>query len=143
MCILNNSKKVAEQRQHMTILQLWKVISKDNSVGLWRETSVIYRGHQEEFYIGKQVAHDYHPQLDTGYGYEKSTVSGAFHCCFTRKAARSYLKYRADCGIGRGLKIIKIYADSCSVISVGIDKHHKISAISVSKMEIKSLKHQR
>ncbi len=143
MCIINDLKKVAEQRQRMIVLQLWKVVSVDNSIGLWRETSEINSDHQEEFYIGKQTAHDYHPQLNTGYGHEKFTVSGAFHCCFTRKAARSYLKYRTDCGVGRGLKIIKIYADSCSVISVGIDKHHRISAISVSRMEIKSLKHQR
>ena len=143
MCIKNDRKKVAEQRQRMTVLQLWKVVCGNNSIGLWHETSRINNDYQVKFHIGEQAAHNYHPQKDFGSGYEEFLVPGAFHCCFTRETARSYLKYRTNCGVYGKLKIIKVYADSCDVVSVGVDTHHTIFAISVSKMTIKSLKHQR
>ncbi len=137
MCIRNNKEKVAKIRQQMTVLQLWKIVKKGDEVGLWRETDPV-GDELSLFYVGKLTAHDYVPRG------ELSVVPGAFHCFFTRKAARKYLKYyRAGKNIQQKLKIIKVYAGAQDIVSVGIEKYSDILAISVSKMEIKSLQHRR
>ena len=139
MCIINDNHVVVKNGG----LVLWKVVKENNDIGLWRETSSMY-GETNSFRVGELIAHDYIPSE------ENIPVPGAFHCFFTRKVARKYLKYRVNMGLWRGgvwveqkLKIIKVYADSQNVVSVGTEKYSKLYAVSVSRMEIKSLKHQR
>ena len=132
MCIINDDYAVVKNGG----LVLWKVVKKNNAVGLWRET-VPMNSETNSFCVGELIAHDYIPRE------EKVPVPGAFHCFFTRKAARKYLEFRVNMGVWEKLKIIKVYADSQNVVSVGTERHSKLYAISVSKMEIKSLKRQR
>lgn len=129
MCIQNDEEKVAKLRQQMTVLQLWKVVKKDGSVGIWANTCKPL----DRFQIGENVAEDY-MRSDDG-----STYPGAFHCTFTRKAARHYRRFRM---IG-ALKIIKVFARTADIVAAGRDKYADIISVSVSKMEIKSLNHQR
>ncbi len=129
MCIRNDGEKVAKLRQRMTVLRLWKVVEQDNSVGIWADT----REYEENFHVGENTATDYIRRGD----YLRQP--GAFHCTFTRKAARRYRTHRW----ARHLKIIKVYAETANIVSAGRDEYADIDSISVSKMEIKSLQHQR
>ena len=131
MCIRNNNEKVAKLRQQMTILQLWKVVKRNDSIGIWVDT---YKNNGL-FQTGENVAEDYVRC------YEYSTQPGAFHCTFTRKAARRYMLYRA--GAKGRFKIIKVYARTANIVSAGKDECTNVDSISVSKMEIRSLQHQR
>ena len=131
MCIINDDCAVVKNGR----LKLWKVIKADDSVGLWHETTSMI-GELDSFHVGELTAHDYTPEG------ENLSVPGAFHCFFTREAARKYLEYRAPYSWPK-LKIIKVYANSQDVVSVGMEKYSDLYAISVSKMTIKSLKHQR
>ena len=117
-------------------LQLWKVIRPDNEIGIWGET---HYANGLKFQIGKNVAHNY-----LGEFYDDQPAQ--FHCFFSRKDARRYIKYqREERPYYRTIrrKIIKVYANSEDVVSIGVDKLSYIPAVSVSKMKIKSLKHQR
>ena len=129
MCIHNDEEKVAKLRQQMTVLQLWKVIAKNDDIGIWADTCKP----PNKFQIGENVADEY-VLVDDDIIYP-----GAFHCTFTRKTARCYQKYR---GI-RALKIIKVFARTACIVSAGKDEYAGIVSVSVSEMEIKSLKHQR
>lgn len=153
MCI-----KIGETSQVIKIgeLKLWKVIRKDNRIGLWGETHGEDHPHNQDrhhdlFILGVNTPHNYEVKRTYFNSEGSGPKTGRFHCFFTREAARQYLKYRA----GRGYysnpvrkkkyvaKIIVVYADSADVVEIGEDWFTKISAISVSKMTIKSLKHQR
>ena len=123
-------------------LKLWKVVRKDNVIGLWGETN---RGNvnDEAYLLGDNRSHRFVTMFS-------SPRAGQFHCFFTRKSARCYRKAHQRRATGwaasdlmRFTKIIRVYADSSDVVAVGVDSNTKIPAISVSKMEIKSLKHQR
>ncbi len=139
MCIRNDSEKVAEIRQQMTVLQLWKVVRQDGIIGIWGET---------------KCGNPARRHFKLGYNYAKQygscCANGRFHCFITRKNARRYRslhKNRAETYWGNDLmgvtKIIKVCANSSEVMDAGRDVETGIPAISVSKMEIKSLKHQR
>ncbi len=132
MCIINDNHVAVKNGG----LVLWKVVKKNNVIGLWHETSPMH-SETYSFYVGELIAHDYIPRE------EKFPVRGAFHCFFTRKVARKYLKYRTSMGHPHKLKIIKVYANSQNVVSIGTEKYSELYAISVSKMKIKSLKRQR
>ncbi len=130
MCIKTDDNAVVRNGE----LKLWKVVRKDNKIGLWAEThngcSLIV------FTVGVNTAKDY------------GKTTGRYHCFFTRIAARAYLKHRKKrrfyCDNKKyDAKIIRVYADAENVMSIGVDKESRISAISVSKMTIKSLKHQK
>ena len=138
MCIINDSEMLKKERAKTGQIQLWKVIRGSNRFGIWRDTCS-----RKKFQLGKNnIANDY-----------ESTVSlrvkqqpGQFHCCFTREAARYYKLFR-DCA-SQNMKIIKVYANRKDIVRAGVDKYACIfdgglAAISVSKMEIKSLEHQR
>ncbi len=130
MCILNDDYAVVKNGQ----LKLWKVVRKDNVVGLWRET--YNRCNQIVFTVGVNTARNY------------GITAGRYHCFFTRNAAQAYLKHRRarefyNNNKEHDAKVIKVYADAKDVMSIGVDEASNISAISVSKMTIKSLKHQR
>ncbi len=136
MCIVNDDVKLVEQKSKTRRLTLWKIVKKDDEVGLWHETNPT-KNDLQLFCIGEITAHDYIPK------YESFVIPGAFHCFFTREVARSYLKYRTKMGVWQKLKIIKVYANSQDVVSLGTEKYSGLFAVSVSKMEIRSLKHQR
>ena len=130
MCILNDDYAVVKNGQ----LKLWKVVRKDNVVGLWAETH--NECNQIVFTVGVNTAKDYRK------------TAGRYHCFFTRITARAYLKQRRARAFYHNnkkydAKIIKVYTDAENVMSIGVDKESRIPAISVSKMTIKSLKHQR
>lgn len=117
-------------------LKLWKVIMKNNRIGIWFET--VYSGDTfgTRFEVGFNVSRPY----------KAGKILGEYHCFFTRKEARKYIGFRkVKCGnySEQHTKIINVYANSCDVVSIGYDVESHIRAISVSKMEIKSLKHQR
>ena len=71
MCILNDDCAVVKNGQ----LKLWKVVRKDNVVGLWRET--YNRCNQIVFTVGVNTARNY------------GITAGRYHCFFTRNAAQS------------------------------------------------------
>ena len=130
MCILNDDCAVVKNGQ----LKLWKVVRKDNVVGLWAET--YNECNQIVFTVGVNTARNY------------GITAGRYHCFFTRNAARAYLKHRRVREFYHNnekydAKIIRVYADTENVMSIGVDTGSHIPAISVSKMTIKSLKHQR
>ncbi len=129
MCILNDIEQVVKLRQQMGLLRLWKVVENNNSIGIWGDT----RKPPYSFQIGKNVAVNY---VRTA-GHVR--CQGAFHCTFTRKAARRYRKFRDT----NGLKIIEVLARTADIVSVGIDIYADVHSISVSEMGIKSLNHQR
>jgi len=130
MCIKTDDNAIVKNGE----LKLWKAIRKDNKIGLWLET---HNGCSlTVFTVGVNTAEDY------------GKTAGRYHCFFTRIAARAYLKYRKKRGFYRNnkkydAKIIRVYTDAENVMSIGVDKESRIPAISVSKMTIKSLKHQR
>ena len=134
MCIVNDNNAVVKKGQ----LKLWKVIRKDDIIGIWGETE---RGNIDcdKFVFGVNFAAKY------------SYHEGAFHCFFTRKEARHYRKHHQEAteywpanNPMAKTKIIQVSANSSNVVSVGYDSIDKdVRAISVNKMEIKSLKHQR
>ncbi len=129
MCIRTDDNAVVRNGE----LKLWKVIRKDNKIGLWAET---HGGSLIVFTVGVNIAKDY------------GKTAGRYHCFFTRNAARAYLKCRRARVFYHNnkkydAKIIKVYADAENVMSIGVDMESHIPAISVSKMAIKSLKHQR
>lgn len=131
MCIIKSSKIVAVKTGR---LQLWKVIRSDNHIGIWLGTYDVFTLHA--FQLGVNVAKRCFMRLG-------HTLNPQFHCFFTRKAARKYIKFQKEVGSTWFTKIIKVYADSKDVVLVGVDDKSRIPAISVSKMEIKSLAHQR
>ena len=135
MCIRNDGEKVVKLRQQMTVLQLWKVVNRDDSIGIWADTRKSFC----KFRKGENVAIDYISHRDC------LTQPGAFHCCFTRKAARCYRVYRSGNynSVHSKLKVVKVFARTADIVSAGRDKYVDVDSISVSKMEIKSLKHQR
>ena len=144
MCIeIGNMPQVVKNGK----LKLWKVIRKDNKIGLWKDTGwhdVI--DESGEYHVNINVAEAF----ITGFVYSESMSNpGQFHCFFTRKEARMYTNHRYSvCSMflrvkSKRTKIIRVYADSSDVIRIGRDSSSGIPAISVSKMEIKSLKHQR
>lgn len=148
MCIINvNIDEVRKQKSRSGQLMLWKVVRKDNRVGLWAGTYGedhqfnLDRSH-DVFVLGVNFPHKYGDLLG---------VSGRFHCFLTREAARDYLKQRAirpfyarpNRSKAYAAKVIKVYADRVNVVHIGLDMCTKLPAISVSKMEVKSLKHQR
>ena len=130
MCIKTDDNAVIRNGE----LKLWKVVRKDNKIGLWAET---HSGCSlTVFTVGVNTAKDYRK------------TAGRYHCFFTRNAARAYLRHRRArefyCDNKKyDAKIIKVYADAENVMSIGVDIESHIPAISVSKMTIKSLKHQR
>lgn len=144
MCIRTSDKpRVIKNGE----LKLWKIIRQDNHIGIWGETQL--SSQHLSFVIGENVAIEY-----DNYRYTTGNLhnNGQFHCFFTRKDARKYYERHKDRiqhwnePEDRGLtkiKIIKVYADSSDVVKIGQDSPSDIRAISVSKMEIKSLKHQR
>ncbi len=116
-------------------LQLWKVIKSNNCIGIWGET---IRANDDKFQLGINTACEFYNMNS------HSRQPAQFHCFFTRAAARQYRRYQKEisyCFPSR--KIIKVYANSKDVVLVGVDKESRIPAISVSKIEIKSLNHQR
>ncbi len=129
MYIINNPVLLEKERAKKGRIQLWKVIAKNNTQGVWSFTS-----YGRKFRSGRNVARPY-----------DDTLTGEFHCYFTRKAARRYILDIAGWLYKREqLKIIKVYADRQDIVTVGVnDGCLRMPAISVSKMEIKSLKHQR
>ena len=144
MCIENDDCVVVKNGP----LKLWKVIRKDNQIGLWANTGWRRRNIikiVKEYRLGVNIAKSFsilrlsHP----------TTNPGQFHCFFTRKAARRYTKNRyGQCSVflkikSKRTKIIRVYANSSDVVKIGWDGNSGIRAISVSKMTIKSLKHQR
>lgn len=138
MCIVNDDYVVVKNGP----LKLWKIIRKDDVIGIWGETGRGNEG-QETFKIGDNYPHDY--PLPFG-----GRCLGQFHCFFTRKDARSYRKTHQNragqWGDGDPMghtKIIQVFANSNKVVSVGQDKETNINAVSVFKMTIKNLKHQR
>ena len=141
MCIVNDDNAVVKNGQ----LKLWKVMRKDNHIGLWRNTGWCDNAYRSKIYqLGVNIAKSFTT------GYLRPVVNpGQFHCFFTRREARKYTKRRYNiCPMFLNVKsaltkIIHVYADSSDVIKIGIDDSTHIRAISVSKMEIKSLKHQR
>lgn len=127
MCIEKGYVQAVKNGQ----LILWKIIRPDNRIGIWRET---YNRSNSVFRLGVNIAKGF------------SDGVAQFHCFFTRKAARKYTEYREEGGYFRSkqsTKTIKVYVNSEDVVSVGLDQESRILAISVSKMTIKSLKHQR
>ncbi len=134
MCISNNDSELKKVQSKNDELKLWKVVRKDNVVGLWAET--YNKCNQIVFTVGINIAKDYRK------------TAGRYHCFFTRIAARAYLKHRRARKFYHNnekydAKIIKVYADAKNVMSIGVDEASNVPAISVSKMTIKSLKHQR
>ncbi len=139
MCIINDPVSLKKERAKTGQIQLWKVIRGSNKTGIWGNTCS-----REKLRLGKNnIAKDYDAATSID-SFDKQP--GQFHCCFTRKAARRYRSFR-DCP-SLDMKIIKVYADRKDIVQTGVDKYAgdfngKLPAISVSKMEIKSLKHQR
>ena len=142
MCIKNDDYAVVKNGP----LKLWKVIRKDNQIGLWAGTGwrniiMIVKGYR----LGVNIAKSF---FIPGFSHP-TTNPGQFHCFFTRKAARRYAKNRyGQCLMflrikSKRTKIIRVYANSSDVVKIGWDDNSGIRAISVSKMTIKSLKHQR
>ena len=136
MCIKDDGVTVVKNGP----MVLWKVIRKDNIIGIWRETKCD-NGTGRHFRLGNNHAKPF--------GYNDH-FAARFHCFIKRKDARRYRnlhKTRAeiywDADLMGVTKIIKIYAHSSSVVDVGYDIETGIRAISVSKMKIKSLRHQR
>ena len=143
MCIENDDYAVVKNG----LLKLWKVIRKDNQIGLWANTgwrNIIEVA--EVYQLGVNIAESF---LIPGFSSHPTTDPGQFHCFFTRKAARRYMKHRYCMASlfwrvkSKRTKIIRIYANSSDVVKIGRDDSSDIRAISVSKMTIKSLKHQR
>ena len=139
MCIdVNDSVKVKKG-----VLQLWKVIRVDNRIGIWGET---YDNRTKFFIVGENTAVKFYDTCNY------ADCVGQFHCFLTRDEARSYYKRRNDMseqwetkrGIElKDIKIIKVFVHFDDVVKIGYDRDVPIRAISVSKMTIKSLKHQR
>ena len=141
MCIVNDDCAVVKNGR----LKLWKVMCKDNHIGLWRNTGWHdVKDKSKTYQLGINIAESF----TTGYELLVNNP-GQFHCLFTRKEARRYTKLRYGCcpmflnKKSKKTKIIRVYADSSDVIKIGRDDNLDICAISVSKMEIISLKHQR
>lgn len=136
MCIINYRKVLERERAKKSPLVLWKVIRRNNMIGVWCSTYAehkkAYRGKTQEFYVGVNVAKPFH-----GRYFNDST--GEFCCFTTRKSARLYRKYTVThlCNP----KIIKVYADRADIVHAGKDGMKR--AISVSKFTIKSLNHRR
>ncbi len=143
MCIKNHEGELQKVRSKGGELKLWKVVRRDNKIGLWTGTG--WRNPDaEEYLLGLNTAKD----SQVGYQYP-TRRQGQFHCFFTRKEARAYMNYRyKSCSVfkldkSKYTKIVRVCAKSSAVVMVGKDYDTGIRAISVSKMEIKSLKHQR
>lgn len=140
MCIqvIKNPKTVVVKNGR---LKLWKVVRKDNVIGIWNETQW-QNSSNKKFRIGKNVAVPY-------YDFNFKHNEPAFHCFFTRRDARQYMNFRLSRwnqsrhNRRTVIKIIRVYVDFKDVVKVGVDRLTNIPAISVSKMTIKSLKHQR
>ena len=118
-------------------LQLWKVIRSSDFIGIWDET---IRTNDDKFQLGINTACKFYNMNS------HSWQPAQFHCFFTRAAARQYRKLQKDRPFYSSRyfrKIIKVYANSKDVVLVGVDKESRIPAISVSKIEIKSLNHQK
>jgi len=138
MCIEVHEKQVVKNGE----LKLWKVIRKDDIIGLWGETDRL-NVKNKRYQLGDNCPHEFISD------YFQHAV-GQFHCFFTRKDARNYRKMHQRRAIywptsdpmGK-TKIIRVFAHSTDVVAVGRDKQSNLRALSVSKMEIKSLKHQR
>jgi len=143
MCIEVREKQAVKNGE----MKLWKVVRKDDQVGLWNETG------WEDY---KLVTRFYRLGVNSPSAYHlfNSKQNGRFHCFFTRKAARKYIEFRNDERRFpfyrnrnrhplKAPKIIRVYAHSSDVLEVGVDSLSGIPSVSVSKMEIKSLKHQR
>ena len=123
-------------------LKLWKVMLHNNKVGLWAETGW-ERRHVD--YVKYHLGVNSPKRYKTGW-HCSIAIAGRFHCLFTRKEAREYVRFRLTQYAGfsdEKVKIVRVYADSKDVLEIGKDIESGIRAISVSKMEIKSLKHQR
>ncbi len=144
MCINNNKLLVEKERSKASPLVLWKVVRSSNKIGLWRRTYAERKADfvcpllkSKSFRIGVNAARPY-------YQYGRAEP-GEFCCLFTREAARLYRKHGVH--HGNALKIIKVYVERKDIVHVGTNYvgpgHKHINAIGVSKMEIKSLKHQR
>jgi len=136
MCIVaDDTMQVIKNGQ----LKLWKVIRQDNVIGIWGNTR-----RRDYFKRGLNLADEYTARYGT-----TLPCKGRLHCFFTREEARDYYRRHKIRAISwaddrmANTKIIRVFADSKNVVSVGVDKETGIRAISVSKMTIKSLKHQR
>ena len=132
MCIIAADKQVIKTGR----LQLWKIIRHSNCVGVWEETYNC----RHNFSTGVNIANDFR---DT-HGRKQP---GCFCCFFTRAAARTYCLELTHLGRrgkhSRKTKVIKVYANSRDVVVSGVDKRTGLRCLGVSKMEIKSLQHQR
>ena len=132
MCIRNNESALLKEKNKKTPFVLWKVVRVNGAIGMWRGTYS-----QDKFVVGLNTAERY-----TRCGFHSEMiVKGRFHCFLTRKNARDYrINYSHKlCKF----KIIKVHANRQDIIDVGLDENCALRAISVSKMTIKSLKHQR
>ncbi len=127
MCISNSKRDLLKEKSKKTLLTLWKVVRVSNFIGVWRTTYA-----DERFMIGKNVAESF-----LLYG---EMVPGQFHCLFTRDDARNY---KRNMHTVYKFKIIKIHAIREDIVAVGIDDNQFCKCLSVSKMIIESLKHQR
>lgn len=141
MCINSNADLVSKERSKTDSLVLWKVIQHNNKIGLWRNTyaerKYVYNGKEQKFQIGVNVARSF------DYSCSSRAHPGEFCCFTTRKSARRYQTCASGPGHISNKKIIKVYADRKDIIHAGYDSNVHVQAISVSKMEIRSLKHQR
>ena len=128
MCIISDSEMLKKERAKTGRLVLWKVIGKDNTQGVWSFTQS-----RNKFSVGGHTASPY-----------ASGQSGQFHCSLTRKGARQYRLFVAGFQFPyTGLKIIKVYACRKDIVDAGIDEGNRVPTVTVSKLTIKSLKHQR
>ena len=128
MCINNDEHALLKEKSKKTPLILWKVVRVSDFIGAWHTTYS-----NKKFVVGKNVAESF---LLCG-----KVKPGQFHCFFTRDNARNYRKY--DMHQIHKFKIIKVYANREDIVAVGFDENCHRRSLSVSKMEIKSLKHQR
>ncbi len=139
MCIEVSSEIIVDRTGR---LQLWKVLRSDNEIGIWGETHTGSRTSTSEykkFHVGKNIALGF-------MNHHGNFQPAQFHCFFSRKNARQYVKYQRErCEYYRHArrKIIKVYVNSEDVVLIGIDNLSCIPAVSVSKLVIKSLNHQR
>ncbi len=137
MCIINDPEMLKKEKAKTGRLMLWKLVYKNNCTGVWRETDI-----GGKYIEGVNIPKSYKDR-------ELGQQVGQFHCFFSRESARQYKNHRVDkarlywVDDRKIFKIIKVYAARKDIVKVGLDVNTKICCISVSKMEIKSLKHQR
>lgn len=134
MCIVNDPEMLKKEKAKTGRLMLWKMVERSNEIGIWSNSKC----HDGKFRIGNNKAISFL----AGY-YDTIRTPGQFHGFPSRKLVRAYREKRVGMFDSNRFKIIKVYADRKNIMRAGKDEATKIYCISVSKMEIKSLKHQR